>query len=230
MAQDTTQTLVLTIGAEDLQRIRAAGLRIILARAVGAEAPVVVWQSLDPFQLNTVTWPRDAWALYAATTALAAGNRVLPIALLPEAQAGYYYTFTSGAAFSGPYFSAGIPGDQYGVQNAMPHASYPQLTFGLALAVEINGTPVAASPASAVEVLATRMILLAPAYTVYVWLDTQLTSAMVVPRIGPDAVALDYATADEHALVYDPDLGRFIPEPPPPGDLAGPSESPEGGE
>lgn len=230
MAQDTTQTLLLKIGAEDLQRIRAAGLRIILARAASGEDPVVVWQSLDPFQLNTVTWPRDAWALYAATTALAAGDRVLPIALLPEAQAGYYYTFTAGAAFSGPYFSAGIPGDQYGVQNAMPHASYPQLTFGLAIAVEINGTPVAGSPASAAEVQATRMTQLAPASTVYVWLDTQLTSTMAIERVGSDATALDYASADEHTLVYDPDLGRFIPEPPPPGDRAGPSESPEGGE
>lgn len=213
MGSEEVQTLVLEIGDEDLVRIRAAGLRIVLARAVANEVPVVVWRSLDPFQINTVTW-RQAWALYSATAALEPGNKVLMVARLSAAQSGYYYTFTAGAVFAGPYFDASIPAGTYGVQNAMPAASYPELTFGLALAAEINGAAADEMPASAVAVLATRREVLDPAPLVYVWLDSQLTSSAVLAGLGDNAVKVDYAATDAHTLIYDPDRGGFIPKPP----------------
>lgn len=215
MGSEELQTLVLEIDDADLELIRGAGLRIILARATADQVAVVVWQSLDPFQINTITWNEPAWALYSATSALDPGNKVLMVARLSAAQSGYYYTFTAGGVFTGPYFDPSIPYGTYGVQNAMPAASYPQLTFGLALAAELNGTSVAEKPASAVAVVAAQRAALAPATLVYAWLDGQLTSGTVLARLGDHAVKVDYAAAAEHTLIYDPDRGGFIPKPPP---------------
>ncbi len=208
------QTLVLEIDVDDLALIRAAGLRIILARATGDDQPVVVWQSLDPFQINTVTWPEQAWALYAATAALAPGNKVLMVSRLPDAQAGHYYSFTASAAFAGPYLDASIADDAYGVHNAMPSTSNPALTFGLALAAELNGTAVEQQPANGVMLLSTRLAVLAPAATVYAWLEAGLASGMVLAQSSPLAAKLDYTRARELTLRYDPDRGGFVLTPP----------------
>jgi len=205
------QTLVLEIGAADLEPIRGAQLRILLARASRTETPVLVWQSLEPFEFNTVTWRWGEYGIYAATVAVVPGARVTPVSVLPEAQASYYYSFPSSAVFQGPFWDAQVGPDRYGVQNAMPYRAYPQLTFGLQQAALVNGVPVTARPVTAETVLANRMAIFAPVPVVYVWLTSGVASSTIIAGVGPDAVAVDCSSGAAQTLIYDPELGRFVP-------------------
>jgi hypothetical protein len=211
------QTLMLEIHPADLARIRAAQLRIIVARSAPAAQPNVVWESLEPFPLRTLTWRKAVHGLYAATADVIPGARVIPVALQSEAQAGYYYSFTSSAVFQGPYWDSQVAPDAYGVTNAMPYSSYPQLTFGLSQVATINGTPASEKPVTASPVLSGYLAVFPPVPMVYVWLESGVVSSTVIARVGPGAVALDYSEGDTKQLIYDPDLGRFVVKPGPAG-------------
>jgi len=212
LASERVQMLVLEIEPADLGRIRAAQLRIILARSTASVAPAIVWHSLDPFEINTVTWRDGAYGLYAATAELVPGAQVVMVALLSEAQSGYYYAFTSSAVFEGPYWDPKVGRDDHAINNAMPHSLYPQLTFGLAQDAAINGTAAGDKPATASSVIAGRQISLGPVPVIYVWLDSGVASSTVIARVGDDAVSVDYSSITTKILIYDPDLGRFVPK------------------
>lgn len=214
MTSPASLRLELRIQAADLANIRAAQLRIVLARAASATAPAVVWRSLDPFEINTITWSEDTYGLYATTAPLWPGTWLSMVSRLLDAQGGYYYAFTSGASFQGPYWASGIGAEKYGVLNAMPHASYPVLTFGLCQPATVNGSPTAASPASAQAVLAERLATFPRLPRVYVWLDDSLTSATAISGAGANAALVDLTNTPTPTLIFDPDLGRFVPEPP----------------
>jgi hypothetical protein len=211
-AGEGVQTLVLEIEPADLGRIRAAQLRIILARSTGSAAPAVVWHSLEPFEINTVTWRDGTYGLYAATVALVPGAQVVMVALLADAQSGYYYAFTSSAVFEGPYWDPTVGRGDHAINNAMPHSLYPQLTFGLAQDATINGTVTREKPATASSVMAGRQIILGPVPVMYVWLDSGIAGSTVIARVGDDAVTVDYSSITTKTLIYDPDLGRFVPK------------------
>lgn len=219
------QTLVLEIPPSALAPIRRAELQIVLAFAGGdvcddaaGAAPLLVWQSLDALELTTVSWRDGGWGLYAATVAAAAGQRIVAVARLAAAPAGFAYELTADALFTGPFEDARLPAADRAVRNAMPFAAYPLLTLGLSLAATINGAAAAAQPASARVVLATRQERLTPPARLYVWLGRGLGGGAVLATPGDGAARVELAGAEPTTLIYDPALGRFVPRPPlPPG-------------
>jgi hypothetical protein len=115
--------------------------------------------------------------------------------------------------FTGPYADPRVVSPDYGIQNAMPQSAYPQLTFGLSQAAEINGRAAGEMPVNASSVLATRFAILSQAPIVYAWLHSTVASSTVIDRVGSDAVTVDFSSDDTQTLIYDPELGRFVRKP-----------------
>lgn len=209
-----TFTLNLEIDNASLQLIRSAQERIILAKPVGGGSPNVVWQSFDPFGSNSVTWTEE-FGLYASDTQVINGASIRKMSSQEPADDASYYTFTPGATFEGPYLDPRVGPGQYAAQNSMPNSQYPVLTFGLTQAATINGAPVKGRPLNAVSVLPNRFVSFTPITTVYVWLESNVTSSTVISNITSNNTIVKYAGAiTTRDLVYDPNLGMFAPKAP----------------
>jgi hypothetical protein len=212
-----TFTLNLEIDPQSLNLIRAAQERIMLAKPVGGGSPNVIWQSFDPFATNTVTW-EEQFGLYASDTLIANGASIRKMSAQEPADEAMYYTFTSGASFEGPYLDPRVGPGQYAAQNSMPNSSYKELTFGLTQAANINGTPVPGNPLNAVSVLPNRFVTFTPITTVYVWLESNQASSTVITQILSNQTITKYSGGiTSRDLVYDPNLGQFVPKTPKPG-------------
>jgi hypothetical protein len=207
-------TLNLEIDNQSLNAIRAAQERIILAKPVGGGSPNVIWQSFDPFGLNTVTWTQE-YGLYASDARIVNGASILKISEQAPAEEAHYYSFTSGASFEGPYTDARVGPGQYAADNAMPHALYPQLTFGLTQAAVVNTAEVKSQPLNAVSVLPNRFTVFTPITTVYVWLESNLVSSTVITQITSNHTIVRYSGVQyTRDLVYEPNTGVFVPKKP----------------
>jgi len=204
--------LVLEIGRESLPIIRAAQLRIVLGRsATGTELSRVVWMSVDPFELNTVTWG-TAYGLYASITEPVTGATVTVVSREEIADPGFSYTYTSSAVFMGPQ-TGNVPAGNVGVLNQMPASSYPSMLFGLDQGATVQGNPVAARVASAETVLATFPKNLPPLPFVFVWLVEALGGGMIWNPDPSKAAVADYSRgAREVTLVYNAEKGVFVPK------------------
>lgn len=209
-----TFNLNLDIDSQSLQLIRAAQLRIMLAKPVGGGSPNVIWQSFDPFASNSVTWDEE-FGLYASDTQLQNGATIRKMTAQEPAAEASYYTFTSGATFEGPYVDPRVGAGQYAAQNSMPNSSYPVLTFGLTQAANVNGTAVAGNPLNAVLVLPNNFVTFTPITTVYVWLESNQASSTVITNIQSNHTVTTYSGGiTTRDLVYDPNLGIFVPKTP----------------
>lgn len=208
--------LNLEIDSQSLTLIRAAQERIILAKPVGNDNPNVIWQSFDPFASQSVTWTQQ-FGLYASEASIVNGASIRKISEQAIAEQAHYYTFTPGASFTGPYTDPSVGPGQYAAENAMPHSSYPQLTFGLTQAATINGTAVAGQPLNAVQVLPQRFVTFTPITTVYVWLEANLVSSTVLTQLRTNHTIVNYSAGQfTRDLVYDPTQGMFVPKKPTP--------------
>jgi hypothetical protein len=205
--------LQILIDPRDLTIIRAAGMRITLARPVNSSSsPNVVWLSIDPFQSTQVQWTDD-YGIYASTTAVVSGARIAKLSetTIPAAS-GASYSFANSATFNGPFSSGNVPAGSYGVQNDMPFSSYPSLTFGLTQSALVNQQPVDRKPISATPVLAAQFALMTPFPNVYLWLQSQFSSETIITQISNrTTIARFSGNLTDITLKYDPTLGVFVP-------------------
>ncbi len=209
----TTFNLNLDIDAQSLPLIRSAQLRIMLAKPVGGSGPLnVIWQSFDPFGSNTVTWDEE-FGLYASDTKAENGATIRKMSAQEPAVDENYYSFTAGATFEGPFRDPRVGPGQYAAQNSMPNVSYDSLTFGLTQAANVNGKPVPGNPLNAVTVLPNNFVTFTPITTVFVWLESNQSSATVITNIQTSHTITTFSGGiTTRDLVYDPDLGVFVPK------------------
>jgi hypothetical protein len=199
------------IDAKDLEAIKAAQQRITLAKTVnGDNSANVIWLSVDPFPTTVVGW-NEAYGIYASASGVVDGATISKMAELPvPAQAKAYYSFTTAAAFNGPFSGNGVPAGSYGVQNDMPYTSYATLTFGLTQDADVNQLKLTAKPISATPVLATQFLQMTPSPTFYVWLQAQFTSGTVIRVVGKSTKVSLGGGVTAATLKYDPSLGLFV--------------------
>ncbi len=206
--------LKLVIDPKDLEIIRASQQRITLAKPVNSESsPNVVWLSIDPFQAPDVSWTEE-YGVYSSTTAIQDGASITKLSETTPfpAQDGSYYSFTSGATFSGPFTGNGVQRGSYGAQNDMPYSQYPVLTFGLTQSAMVNQKLAERKPISATPVLSTQFSNMTPFTTVFVWLQAQYASETIITRItGKNSRARFGGGINDITLKYDPTLGVFVP-------------------
>ena len=212
----TTYTLELEIDPKSLRIIKAAQLKVTLAKPVNAisEHPNVAWVVFDPFQGNTVSWEEE-YSIYASATPITQNGAVISRITEAEfpASDATYYTLNHSATFAGPFTGSDAPGKgSYKVNNAMPSTQYPFLTFGLEQEASINGSGIKPSPLNAAVVPAALSATFTPLTTVYVWLQAQFTSGTVITQVNGHASIVTFGgNIQKHTLAYNPDTGTFIP-------------------
>ncbi|UCH98431.1 MAG: hypothetical protein JSV88_16740 [Candidatus Aminicenantes bacterium] len=206
-------TLDLIIDDDSLAIIRAAQLKLTLAKPVGGGNPNVTWLVFSPFAGNKVEW-QEEFGIYASPNQVIQNGAVISrISEVFPAQDAAYYSFSSSATFGGPFTGSGAPGKgQFKVNNDMPNTTHPALTFGLEQKASINASGIEASPINAALIPAAMKVTFTPLTTVYVWLQGQFTSGTVITEINGDATSVTFGgSITSQALVYDPATGRFVP-------------------
>ena len=203
-------TLDLAIDSDSLKILKAAQLKITIAKPVGGSSPNVTWLVFDPFQGNKVEW-EEQYSIYASPNQVIQNGAV--ITRLSETDFPAYYSFDSTATFQGPFTDSGAPpSGSYKVVNNMPHTQYPALTFGLQQKASINGSGINPSPLNAAVVPAALNATFTPLTTVYVWLQASYTSGTVITQVNGNATIVTFGgSVTEKSLVYNPATGTFIP-------------------
>ena len=207
-------TLDLAIDTDSLNIIKAAQLKITVAKPVSGSNPNVTWLVFDPFEGNKIQWEEN-YGIYASPTPIAQNGAV--ISRLSEtpfpANDAAYYSLTSNATFTGPFTGQGAPGiGSYKVDNNMPNTSYPALTFGLQQKASINGRGINPSPLNAAVVPANLDATFTPLTTVYVWLQAQFTSGTVITQVNGNAAIVKFGgSVTQQSLAYNPATGTFVP-------------------
>lgn len=203
------RTLVLLIDQQDAERIRTAQQRVTLARPMNGVDPSVVWLAIDPVPTITVAW-REENGLYASASPAVAGQSLVKMAETPiPTLPGAAYSYTS-SGFVGPS-SGGVPAGSFRLANQVPYEQYPMLTFGLTQSATVNGMEQRAKPQSALAVLATQSATLTPQPVVFVWLQAQLGSEVVINSVQGSFSKVSFAGEEQVTLRYDPRLGLFVP-------------------
>ena len=211
-ADPNPHQLVLEISTDDLPHIRGAQLRIALGRSgVRAENPNVVWLSLEPFEITTVTWG-DTFGLYASITEPWPGATVTVVGRRADVVPYGYYTFTSSAVFEGP-FSDNVAPNEYSVLNNMPHSCYPSMLFGLEQSSTVQGNPEAAKVASVKSVLATRRENYPPLPFAFIWLESGVVSGNYIQNNFNNLAVANFSSDGQLRFIYDPNEGMFVPNP-----------------
>lgn len=209
-----TYSIELIIDPQDLCVIKAAQEQIVLAKPVSdTYIPNVAWQSFDPIVDNVVTWSEE-YGIYASNTNLVHGARILKTSSMPyPAQPGAYYSFATDATFYGPLQEAGASdANQFGVSNEVPSANHPSLVFGLVQNAIINDTAFNFRPLNARPVRAHQRTTFTPLSTVYIWLQSGLTSGTVITQLPRKVAIVTFdSLINAQTLKYDADSGMFVP-------------------
>lgn len=204
--------LDLSIDTVDLRILKAAQMRIVLAKPVGSANPNVAWLSFDPFEGNSVTWTEE-YGLYASNSELKAGAQIVKISSAPfPAQDGKYYAFKSDATFYGPNSGGDVPPlNSFRVFNEMPTSQYPLLLFGLMQSARVNGKTAEFRPLNANQVPAGTSVTFTPLTTVQVWLQSNLVSGTVLVDVISKVTQVTFGKdINKQQLKYDPNKGQFV--------------------
>jgi hypothetical protein len=217
-------SLTLSISSDDLKIIKAATLRITLAKLVNFEINVgesmaissftasLIWLVFEPFPYNNITW-NEEYSIYCSSQfELTKGTVISKISQTdyPAIDASYY-SFTSNGLFDGPFTDSNSPpSGAYKVNNNMPNTQYPALTFGLQQKASINGQNIPQSPLNASVVPSTYPITFAPSNIVYVWLQTPLSSGTVISKLPEKFTEVTFQDNPIKQLQYDSSTGSFI--------------------
>ncbi|HYG64979.1 MAG TPA: hypothetical protein VEL74_20520 [Thermoanaerobaculia bacterium] len=212
-------TLQLMISAQDLTTLRQAGESIVIARAFSGSSPNVAWVSFAPFSSNTVTWD-DAYGLFASP-AQSSGTIQILSQTSGTAASGMYYNFAD-ASFSGPFSGASAPGaGSFRVFNQMPSSQYTALGFGMLQSATVNGSALPARPANLDIVPAMQFSTFTPLNTVYVWLQSGVSSGDIVTlpplsmgaalAVSSRATKVQFSGTSSLSYVYESSVGAFVP-------------------
>ena len=175
-------TLNLTINATDLTTIAAAGENIIVAKLVGnpSDSPSVAWLSIPPAQNTQVQWT-EQYAIYASSqTPIQSGAVIFPSSTTPyPASDGVCYELVNQVFSASPaYGYLPVPSGSYSALNKM--TSSAAMTFGLTQAAIVSGTNVQPGPVNAELIPSNQQTVFTPSLTVWVWLQSSITSGTVV--------------------------------------------------
>lgn len=203
-------TLNLLFDQADLRVIRDAGENVQIAKPVNGAQTDVVWIAFDPFEANTVTWDEE-YGLYVSNSSQEHGATIVKLSESGfPAASQTFYSLESDATFHGPADKS-APEGAYGVENKMPAAQYPALTFGLTQSAIVNGNRIEFKPLNAQPVPAMQNATFTPLTTLYVWLDEQLETSTMITHVYADQTKVVFGGAvTDQTLRYQNSAGRFV--------------------
>jgi hypothetical protein len=205
--------LDLLIDSKALPVIRQAGMNIIVAKSSGDDTkPNVSWIVTDAFQDNRITW-EETYGIYAAPhQTLEHGATISRLSDVFTAQDGAAYSFGELAVFSDPILDGGVAAGSFQVNNDMPDPDYSVLTFGLEQSAVVRGKIISPAPLNAALVPASMEAVFTPYTTVWVWLQANVTSGMIITQITSKATSVTFGgDVTKQSLSFQADTGRFLP-------------------
>lgn len=208
-----TYTLNLSISAQDLETIEGAGENIIVAKPVNSTGgtPNVAWLSIKPLEGNQIVWTED-YAMYASTTQIQAGASIFQTSTTPyPALDGICYEFDVNGVFSGP--TTGPQPVSLGSYSALnDYTAQQAMTFGLTQSATTTSGNFTLSPLNAESVPSDQQVIFTPLTTVWVWLEAQVTSGVVLTSVYSKVAVVTFGgSVTTQALTYDSAHGQFEP-------------------
>lgn len=197
-------TLNIDIDSSDLNPIYNAGELITITKQTSSGS-AVAWVAFSPFENNTVTWT-DSYALYASNTSIQAGAVISQMSNV-AATPGSLYPFANGA-FGASSPDPTLPPNTYEISNGMPQ--FPQLTFGLAQGVQVNGTGFPNNPINAQPVPASQTATFTPYDTISVFLMSQVQTSQVLTTVVSKSIQLTFGgSTTSQTISYDAQTGGW---------------------
>ena len=99
----------------------------------------------------------------------------------------------------------------FAVENQMPYAQYPALTFGLEQKATVQGKNIDPSPINAAIVPANFDVTFQPIVTVFVWLQAKFTQGTVITEVFDNWVPVQFTgSTTKQTLKYEPNAGKFV--------------------
>lgn len=205
-----TFALMTQFTKEDLQRFLASGSNLVVAKPSGGGTPNVAWIVFRPMVNNTMTW-EDKYGIYASNSEIVNGARLDQMSKTEfPAMDGRIYALNP-AGFFGPSSSGGISGTYSAVNN---YNNLPKgyLTFGLFQNASINGAEATGNAVSAAPVIYNSQVDMTPFTTIYLWIQSQVTSNTVVTVVTSPMTEVTFGGNTRQAsLAYNPNTGKFVP-------------------
>ena len=208
-----TYTLDLSIDANDLETITGAGENIIVAKPVNiaGATPNVAWLSIVPLEGNQIIWTED-YAMYASTTQAQGGASIFQTSATSyPAEDGICYELDAGGVFTGPVASPQpVSAGSYSTINS--YTALPAMTLGLTQSATTTSGNFTLSPLNAQSVPGNQQVIFTPLTTVWVWLQAQLSSGVVLTKVTSNVAVVTFGgSVTTQSLAYDPTHGQFEP-------------------
>jgi hypothetical protein len=156
-----------------------------------------------------MTWTEE-YGIYASNVELKNGALLTQLSRSEyPALDGKIYEFAPNGIFGPP--SAGGEAGSFSVLNSYDNPPRKYLTFGLCQDATVNGELTEGNAISAATVLYQSTAVMTPYTTVYLWVQSQVTSNSVLTVVTSPMSKVTFGGATTNiSLSYDPDTGKFI--------------------
>ena len=208
-----TYTLELSIDANDLEVIKGAGENIIVAKPVNSAigTPNVAWLSIIPLEGNQITWTEN-YAMYASTMQVQGGASIFQTSATPyPAEDGICYDLDPAGVFTGP--TTGPQAVSTGSYSSLNnYTALPAMTLGLTQSATTTSGNFTLNPLNAQSVPSLQQVIFTPLTTVWVWLQSQISSGVVLTSVFSKVAIVTFGgSVTTQSLAYDPSHGQFEP-------------------
>ena len=208
-----TYTLELSIKADDLEIIKGAGENIIVAKPVTHDlgTPNVAWLSIIPLEGNQITWTEN-YAMYASTMQVQGGATIFQTSATPyPAEDGICYDLDPAGVFTGP--TTGPQAVSTGSYSSLNnYTALPAMTLGLTQSATTTSGNFTLNPLNAQSVPSLQQVIFTPLTTVWVWLQSQISSGVVLTSVFSKVAVVTFGGGvTTQSLAYDAKHGQFEP-------------------
>lgn len=199
--------LEISFSDEQLDTLFTTKSNVIVAKPTGGSSTNVAWQVFQPFENNSVTWSEE-YGIYVSNTKISNGATLTQMSSTSgNAQMDTTYTMQPSAIITGP--ADGGTDDAFTLVNK--YANLPYLTVGLYQNAVVNGVLVKGNAISAVPTLYQSTAVMTPFTTVYLWLQSEVSSNTVVSVVTSPMTQLTFGGGvNEISVSYDSATGTFI--------------------
>lgn len=206
VATSTEVNLTLEFDPVALEELLASGSTIVVAREVeaqGAQTSQLVWLSMNPMEMNEISYDTDELSVFASQTQLENGAVIEQIDNADISTGGV-------ATWDGDQFEVSSdagPADAVTVMSSTDY--FTVTTFGLAGLVTMNGSRISA-PYVAASVPTDEMVQFVDTGRVVVWVSSDpFQPGTVTGQLPPNATAVDTASQPNATLRFDQETGTF---------------------
>ena len=201
-----TYQLNINFTNDQLQAIEDTASSVIIAKPPSNGGSIVAWQSFSPLQNNTVTWDEE-FGIYVSNSQVVNGANLDQLSSVPIGAAmDKLYTLQDSGIITGP--DAGGEANSFSLLNQ--YSKQPYITVGLYQDATVNGTDIIGNAISAAPELLASTAVITPYTTVYVWLQSNVSSNSVVTTVtSPMSSSTFGGGVDDITLVYDSESGTF---------------------